>query len=621
MKKGHGELPPQNGEMSGQGSMLNRGTIHNRGDSRFSRFLRWLDGRWHILLIAGVVGAQALLFLLCGENSYLTVQDHLDLFVPHYRALTHYGLWFAQDATVPILGGISRDSLGSEFSLYNQLFMLFPAFYACLIGYFLKIFIGMGSFVLLARELCAPNWKNVRQLAWASGLCYGMLPLFPAYGIAFASLPLAAWLLIRVHRTKNPGYLAALFFYPYLSYFSYFGFFLLAYLAIAIPVVWIREKKPPRRLIAGLFLLAAGYVCFEYRLFRQILFSDVATIRETMTDADLPFGGVLGQIWGAFVSPVFHASSDHLPLVLPVCLLALSLLAMRSAAAGMKSFWKEKLPWALLFIVSNCGVYGLYFWGGFRRLFESVLPPLKGFQFNRTVFFNPFLWYLAFFLSLIVLAETGKTGGRPFRRRAANLLACAQAAVILLTPAVYNEFYWTLYHQAYRAVYHTEVNLLNFREYYSVDLMEKIKEDIDYDGSYAAGYGLNPAVLTYNGIAALDGYLGFYPQSYKEEFTRLIRPAYEKVEEWRTYYGEWGARAYLYPGSGESIYNPYRNETLSDRWLFLDGVLLRRMGGRYLFSRFELKDVEEQGFSLRDVYEGEGSPYTIWLYETHPAKN
>lgn len=130
---------------------------------------------------------------------------------------------------------------------------------------------------------------------------------------------------------------------------------------------------------------------------------------------------------------------------------------------------------------------------------------------------------------------------------------------------------------------HTEVNLLNFREYYSTDLMEEIKADINYDGEYAAGYGLNTAVLEYSGISTLDGYLGFYPQSYKEEFTKLIWPAYERVPQWQTYYGEWGARAYLFAGSGESIYNPYRNQVLSDHHLYLDSEQFVKMGGKYLF--------------------------------------
>ena len=57
-----------------------------------------------------------------------------------------------------------------------------------------------------------------------------------------------------------------------------------------------------------------------------------------------------------------------------------------------------------------------------------------------------------------------------------------------------------------------------------------MKEDIGYEGEWSAAYGLHPAVLEYNGIATLDGYLGFYPQSYKEDFRRIIAPALERVE-------------------------------------------------------------------------------------------
>ena len=88
------------------------------------------------------------------------------------------------------------------------------------------------------------------------------------------------------------------------------------------------------------------------------------------------------------------------------------------------------------------------------------------------------------------------------------------------------------------------------------------------------------------------------------------------MKEWQVYYGEWGARAYLYPGSGESIYNPWRKETLTDSKLWIDGEQFRKMGGRYLFSRYELENAEELGFWLQGVYTAANSPYTIYLYET-----
>lgn len=592
------------------------------------RFWGWLDRWWFVLLTAGCIGTFALTFLFFGEESYLTVQDNLDLFVAHFQVMSHSDTWFAQGAQVPMLGGISRDCLSGEWNLYNILFAFLPVFPAYMTGYFLKIGIGIGSFVLLAKDIYKEDFAKYRGIAWAAGLCYGILPLFPAYGIAFASVPLAVLILRKIYFEEGKLWYAALFGYPFLSYFSYFGFFILAYLVCAVVILSVRDKKFCGRLFGALFVLAAGYVCFEYRLFGQMLFSDVPTIRETMVESNLGFSEILKEIWGAFVQPVFHAASDHAYFVLPVCTVVLvwqAILAVKRRkgmmqhntpigaqnAAEAGSFGKSALLWTILFIIFNCIIYGIYFWGGFRRLFETIVPPLKGFQFNRTVFFNPFLWYAAFFLALKFLYERG----RVFWRRAANLLACIGVAVIVMTPAVYNEFYYTAYHQLYRAVKHTDVNMLNFREYFSADLMEQIKADIGYDGEYSAGYGLNPAVLEYSGISTLDGYLGFYPQSYKEEFTKLILPSYERVPEWQTYYGEWGARAYLYAGSGESIYNPYRNQPLEDRHLYLDSEQFVKMGGKYLFSRYELDNAEELGFFLRGIYSDDDSPYTVYLYE------
>lgn len=576
------------------------------------RFSDWLDRYWYLLVVGGCIGAQALVFLIFREDSYLTVQDNLDLFIAHFQVMNHWDGWFSHGIEMPVLGGISRDYFSSEWNVYNILFTFMPVFWAYLTGYFLKIGIGMGSFVLLARDIYKEDFPKYRGIAWVMGLCYGILPLFPAYGLAFASIPLAVLILRKVYFREGRLWYLALFAYPLLSYFSYFGFFILAYLACAVIFFSVRDKKFNGRLFLALFVLAAGYVCFEYRLFGQMLFSDVETIRASMVDIDLDFAGVLGQMKEAFVTPVFHAASDHAAFVLPVCLIFLiwRLAGFLKNKQGKRIF-QDGFVWVFLFILFNCAVYGLYFQGGFRRLFETLVPPLKGFQFNRTVFFNPFLWYAAFFLVLKYLYDKGKKGFQRF----ANLLACIAVAVIVLTPAVYNEFYWTCYHQAYRAVKHTEVNLLNFREYYSAELMEQIKEDIDYGGELAAGYGLNPAVLEYSGIATMDGYLGFYPQSYKEEFIKLIQPAYDRVPEWQTYYGEWGARAYLYAGSGESIYNPYRNQPLLDRHLYLDGKQFAEMGGRYLFSRYELEGAAEQGFTLREIYTDENSPYTIYLYE------
>ena len=188
-------------------------------------------------------------------------------------------------------------------------------------------------------------------------------------------------------------------------------------------------------------------------------------------------------------------------------------------------------------------------------------------------------------------------------------------AVVVLTPAVYNDFYYTLYYHAYRLVKGVEVENLNYREFFSEALFDEIKEDIGYDGEYSVAYGMHPAVLSYNGISTLDGYLGFYPQEYKEAFGAMIAPATERVEEWDTYFWDWGARAYIFSGSGENTWNPVRTMQVADDRLYIDADVFRQLGGKYLFSRIEISNAPELGFALAGTYSGEGSPYTIYVYE------
>ena len=617
------------------------------------RFGNVILKKWYWFLFAAVVLGEAAVFLFFGEGSYIATHDNLDLFMGHFQAMKLWDVFFAHNVEVPILGGITRDYLSSEFNLYNILFYLLPPFAAYMCGYFLKILIAEGSVLLLAKDIYRENYKKYEPAAVIIGLIYGLLPLFPAYGIAFASIPLAVLLLRRIYRGESRWDYLFLFLYPLLSYFSYFGFFILGYLVLAIVILAVRDygrmkkaapdekngqedvrknvqenarKKAQKdaqgktrrpsflrsislRLAAALVILSAGYILFEYRLFGEMLFSDVVTMRTTMAEDNFTAGQIVSSIWEVFYQAIFHAQPSHTRFVLPLCMLFL--------IYRIFCFLREKKPGKVVtdsfclviyFIIGNCLVYGFYYWGGFRRLFETLVPPLKGFQFNRTVFFNPFLWYAALFLLVQYLIEKRK-------QWLGYLVSLIALAVVILTPAVYNDFYSTCYYNAYRIIKHTQVENLNYREFYSEKLFEEIKADIGYDGEYSAAYGMHPAVLSYNGIATLDGYLGFYPQEYKEEFGAMIAPATQKVEEWNTYFWDWGARAYLYSGSGENTWNAVRTMATADDRLYIDGDMFRRLGGKYLFSRIKISNEKELGFTLTGTYTQEESPYTIYVYD------
>ena len=268
----------------------------------------------------------------------------------------------------------------------------------------------------------------------------------------------------------------------------------------------------------------------------------------------------------------------------------------------------------MLVLVFNSVIYGIYYWEGFRNVIETILPPLTGWQFNRTIFFSPFVWYAAFFLVLKRLYDAGNKTGR----YSANVLALLSVLLIVFSGTRYNDLYHTCVAKAYEILKGKESDSLSYEEFYSTELFELAKEDLSYNGEWSAAYGFHPAILEYNNIATLDGYLGFYEQSYKEEFRKVIAPALDRMPASAEYYDSWGARAYLYSGTDLSIVGAVRNYQVTDQNIYMDAEAFKALQGEYIFSRIELTNAAETGLELAGVYETESSPYTLYVYRAVP---
>ena len=569
---------------------------------------------WYLYLISGLAVMQVLVFTLWGDHSFIAIHDNLDLFVAHNKIMKNQDIFFGSGHEALLLGGVSRNLLGSEFSLYNILYYLFTPYTAYVIGYFLKIIIGFGSFVLLAKEIYQEKFQEYKSLVYLVAAAFSVIPVFPAYGIAFVSVPLVVYLLIKIHKEQKVIFYLPLFLYPLVSYFSYFGIFILGYMVLAFLYLWIKEKKIPIRFGGAIAVLALGYVTWEYRLFSEILFSDTVTIRESMVQADVSLGQMFGDIVTVLVSPGFHAEDSHRYWILPMTLFMLLWMNFGYLKEkNYKAIWKSPINLTFLFILFNCLVYGLYELKVVQELVETILPPLKGFQFNRTIFFNPFLWYALFFLILKELYDRFRSQG--IKNILIHAIAAGGLMVCMFFPQVYNDFYSNCYHHAYEILKGTPSTQLSFKEFYSEELFEEIKEDLGYDGEWAAAYGMHPAVLQYNGIATLDGYLGLYSEEYKQQFGKLIAPALEGSEEFYNTFWNSGIRAYLYSGAGENTYQPLKQLNISDKKLYLDGDIFRKMKGCYIFSRIKISNEEEIGLKLRGEYTHESSPYVIYVYQ------
>lgn len=606
-------------------------------------WFQWITKYWFLFPIGGFLLLAACVFFGFGERSYIGVHDNMDLFLAQFQMLKNTDSFWKHGVDVPFLGGVSRDNLPSEFSLYSLLFMIFPTYTAYVLGILGKILLGMVSFSLLVKELFPETCMVYRPIAWMTGFAYGIVWFFPAFGFAFASIPLCVWLLLKLYRGRGKywyGWYGALFVYPLVSYFSYHGIFLLGYLVLA--VVWLacrtafarrrgrRENpaepgtdgeavlqteasaqwQPVLRLLGAVFVLAAGFVACEYRLFWQMLFSDEVTIRSSIVNASLSFPEIVQEIGQVFREGIFHADGVHAKVVLPVC-------AVFFVANNGYYLWKKQWgrlcrdPFNLLmvFILFNCVVYGLYDFEPLRSLVERLIPPLEGWQFNRTIFFNPFLWYGALFLVLARLYDAGV-----WQMWLANGIVCLAVLAVILTPTRYNDLYHTCYNRAYEHFHGAEVDELTYGQFYAEALFAEVKEEIGYEGEWAAAYGFHPAVLEYNGIATLDGYLGFYPQQYKEDFRKVIAPALARVEATRIYYDDWGARAYLYSGTDLSIVSATKTVYATDDNLYIDPEAFRALGGKYIFSRIRFANAEALDLELLGEYRAADESVTLWVY-------
>ena len=454
------------------------------------------------------------------------------------------------------------------------------------------------------------------------GFLYGVLNLFPAFGISFASIPLIVYLLRRIYLTeksddpkrvrKMAEYVVLIFCYPFVSYFSYFGFFILGYLFIGIIWMWIRDKKPSFGLIAGLVVLSVGFAVFEYRLFGMMLFSDVTTIRDTMVQSFVPASEVPGLILDVFVNGMMHAEDCHKYFVMPVCLLYLIFLNGRFVyKKNFRGIFTDVYNLCALILVFNAVVYGIYFIREVDDVFATVVPPLKGFQFNRTVFFSPFIWCAMLFIIAYRMSKK-----EIFKGVLSYAVIATAVVLVIITPTRYNDLRGTLYHVVKENILGNKLDDLNYREFYSEELFSDVKKEIGYkEGEWSIAYGMHPAILEYNGIATLDGYLGFYPQSYKEEFRKVIAPALSKNPGSAAYFDEWGARCYLYSGTDATIVMATKSMYgVTDNNIYIDAGELKKLGCKYLFSRIDIANAPEEGLTPIGEYSGYNSPYNIYVY-------
>lgn len=561
---------------------------------------------WAIYIVILFIILQIGALYILKDHIYIQIFDNLDSNIAIFQMLKNSSTFFSNMKEVPLLGGIDRDLLVSDLLVYNLFYYLLPTFWAYVVTYFLRILIAVAGIWFLCKEYeRTAGYELNNNLIIMTGFLYGICPYYPTCGFAFASIPFLLYFLMKYGKKTEKKYAAALFFYPAFSEISTFGIFFILFLGIFFILKTVRDKKLAMGVLKAIILLGAGYVLFNYRMVFSALKS-VESIRNQFLFAPVGLRNSL-----SLAKKYFLYGDDYSVSVIqkPVLLAA----AVYFVIVVIEYILKKKFDRKVIYLGLGIACIGfmscigaLAQWTPIKAFLTEYIPVIGSLQFNRIVWFSPFLWYIELLAIAYCFSQKGKRG-----KAAALMLIFVCLTANLCDTSKFNDFSNTMRYTA--KALEGEETTFTYHEFYSEDLFAQIKKDIGYNGEWAAAYGFYPAVLEYNGIATLDGYYSNYSLDYKDKWRKVIRPELEISETDREYYENWGGRAYLFDVNAEHLYLQHTKELqYEDSNLYMDTDAYKELGGKYIFSRIEVANAVDLKLELVGVYSNDA--YDIYVY-------
>jgi len=594
-------------------------------------------------------------FILFGKYSIISIHDNLDSVIPWNKMFKENDLFLKFNT--PTKGFSEMSSIYySQIGFYfqNFFYMIFSDFTAYSFLYIISFCFSFISMYIMLKK----TFGFSINISILSAICYAVLPVIPVWNIAISTLPLIISLFkYFVYNNSFSWKTIFLLFFPFFSFFATIGIFILAFWLLGFIVHWIKTKKININLLVGFIMLCIGYVIVDLRLFyvmfvlKTPLNRSVFNIHPTGIIAQLKV--FMNNFKEYSLHGYYHASSFQRKIIVPFAFIVsvIYLIMMirkimnktgkiltRIKNVIIESSFHEKMLFILEFTVVFFSVIAaLYDSGLMDNIFKKYIPALSGFNWGRVWIFNRVLWYVIFALCLQFVLEIGeiiiKVNIRDnfeeikissiIPRLVVLILACSQLLYIFLTPEYYNDQIKTWINEirnkrgiTLRIIPNDNYDTyISYKEYFAVDLFEKIKKDIAYSDERVVAFGYHPSVLMYNGFNCIDGYNNAYPLSYMKKFRTLIAPELENNQKDREYYDSWGGRMYLY--NSEMNFQPTRNKNTLPVKLNIDMEVFKNdFNGKYILSRAEISNNEYLGLRLRNIYYDENSIYTIYLYQT-----
>jgi len=550
-------------------------------------------------LIMGAALAVAGVWIFAGAGSglYAPIHDNLDQQpISTARVMQMPGVYFATRETAinQIMNGVPRACLGSAWKIQNLVYRILPPVAAYEVNEAAVRLIGLAGMYLFLGLLIGPR-NEERVIRGGCALLFAGLPHYLPTGATVAGLPLVLWALARIESGRwRVWHWGCVAFYPIYASLAHLPLFLLGIGFAGAAGETIVRRKWRWRAAAALSVMAAVFWFSE----RDAIVMNAGgngyiSHRAEIVWPRLRPGPALAASWNNVINGQEHVRSLHNPIILVAIGLALSVgrrreltgrLAGLAVLAALLSLW-----------------YGLCLWAPMVDL-KLGLGGLGMLNWQRLHWLHPVVWSAAFAVALCVIRRKSRIG-----HWVAIALLLAQAGVVG----------WNL-----PSVKVKREGGPSFSQFFAVHQFQQIRDFIGREpSSYrVASLGLEPSIALFNGFFCLDGYLQDYPASYKARFRRVIAPELEKNPAVRAYFDGWGSRCYLFSDELQRQWalnrQMFKALTGQIETLNLDLGAFKDLGGEYIFSAVEIRRAAECDLRLLKIFDGEGSAWRIYLYET-----
>lgn len=546
-----------------------------------------------------------------GEDIHMKISDVLNAWVPQQKVLAESGRAFSWNPGTKIeniANGLHLSGfIHGGYHMLTWLFMMFRPFTAIAVNAFIMSLTAFfGMLLLMNRYILKDRTPGSIMIVFGSALCFSLLPFYPPGGLSVAGLPLLTFSFLNIRKGEGRwGDYLFMFFFPFYSVLPFMGIFVLFISLIVLVFDRIRLGRLNGKLAATVVFMTVLYGLTNFHMLQSFLDPGFVSYRTEIKIATIGFGDCFKDFLHNLVFDRSNVVGAQHVFVIGSAILAL-IVSLRKYTRHLR------LLVFLLFVTTfNAFLWGFKYWHGtepLRRHFQlmNVFNPARFF------WMNPFLWYVIFGISLMIILSL--KGGKWL----------AAGLIIGQVFFMFSQYNWEYRYMTGRKLPRT--HSFSYREYFSTGLFNRIARHIGrpMHRYRVVSIGIPAGIAQYNGFYTLDLFCNIYPLEYKHSFRRIIRKELEKNPRIKRTFDDVGKRCYILPAEfhqGDVWIGMVFSRGISKdenqvklRNLELDTAALKEMGGEYILSSVEIANYAENRLFFERVFKNNRSPWKIYLY-------